>query len=771
MRYGEKAMTPAVTSVFRQLLRTLVVLAGIGFAPAWAATFTVDSPSDAVDIKPGDGVCQTAVGTCTLRAAIQESNKLAGADTIQLPADTYVITIPGTAGDASGNLDISDDVTIAGAGAQTTIVDGGGLDNVFSIVGIQKTVVISGVTIQNGSVSPATRIGGGIFSRSSNSLTLMDVVVRNNHAGQGAGIYNQGNLTLVRTVVEGNTALSQGGGISHSFGLLTVRDSTIRDNTAVSGGGILSMGQATIESSTVSGNFATNNDAMLNNGDAGGGIVNGGSLASSMTITNSTISGNRANGNYGGVYSANGDVNLSNVTVAGNVADADGDGFGSGGGLGLNFPNSATLTLRNSIVAGNQAADASPDCSSLIASALTSGGYNLIGNIASSTDCVFTPVTGDKVGTGASLIDAGLKSLSDYGGPTQTRALMLSSPAIDAGDPSGCSNGTTALTADQRGMARASDGGSGSARCDMGAYELLRPVANAGPDQRVSPGAAVALDGTNSTAPGSITAFAWTQLAGVSVSLNGADTSTPSFIAPSTAGVLQFQLSVTDNFGTTVTDTVDIVVNAPPSANAGADLTVSAGTPVGLDGSASTDSDGSIVAYSWVQTGGTAVSLNSANTATPSFTAPASADTLEFELTVTDNDGATASDRVTVTVSQPVPLPTTNIPPVAKASADKTVHPRSTVVLNGWRSYDPDGKIVAYRWEQTGGPRVRLWGAAWPWALFVAPHDDATLTFRLTVTDNKGATSTDSVTITVDGCAKRWYHFFFKSHRHRHECR
>lgn len=768
-------MTPAVTLVFRQFLRTLVVLAAIGFAPAWAATFTVNSTSDVVDFKPGDGVCETALGngTCTLRAAIQESNKLAGADIIQLPAGTYVIAIPGTTGDASGNLDISDDVTISGAGAQTTIVDGGGIDNVFSIVGIQKTIVVSGVTIQNGSVSPATRIGGGIFSRSSNSLTLTDVVVRNNHAGQGAGIYNQGNLTLVRTVVEGNVAGSQGGGISHSFGLLTVRESTIRDNTAVTGGGIFSMGPADVESSTVSGNLATNNDAMLNNGDAGGGIVNGGSLASSMTITNSTISGNRANGHYGGIYSANGDVSLNNVTVAGNVADADGDGFGSGGGLGLNSVNNATAMLRNSIVAGNQAADATPDCSSLITSALTSVGYNLIGDIGSPSACVFAPVTGDQVGAGASLIDAGLKSLSNYGGPTQTRALMLTSPAIDAGDPSGCSNGTTALTVDQRGMPRASDGGSGTARCDIGAYELLRPIANAGPDQRVNSGMVVSLNGSGSSAPGSISSYAWTQLAGATVSLNGADTVSPSFTAPSTSGVLQFQLSITDNFGTSATDTVDITVNAPPSANAGADQTVSTGSPVGLDGSASSDSDGSIVGYSWVQMSGTAVAINSPDTATPSFTAPASGGTLVFQLTVTDNDGATGSASVAVTVSDPVPTPSANIPPVAKASADRTVSPHSVVFLSGWESYDPDGKIVSYHWRQTSGPRVRLWGAHWPWAAFVAPRDEGSLTFQLTVTDDKGATSTDSVTITVDDCARRWYHFFFKRHRHRHghECR
>src|SRR5437867_11074046 len=82
--------------------------------PTRAATFNVNSTTDAVDATPGDGACATAGPTpvCTLRAAIQEANALRGADVINLPAGTYTLTIPGRGEDhaATGDLDINDTV-------------------------------------------------------------------------------------------------------------------------------------------------------------------------------------------------------------------------------------------------------------------------------------------------------------------------------------------------------------------------------------------------------------------------------------------------------------------------------------------------------------------------------------------------------------------------------------------------------------------------------------------------------------------------------------
>src|SRR5262245_31427452 len=140
-----------------------------------AKTFPVNSTTDAVDSIPGDGVCAAAGGACTLRAAIQEANALAGADTIIVPAGTYTLTIPGRGETAAGagDLDITDNLTINGAGSATTIIQACapspdtciGIDRVFHVdpnaAGIHAT--ISGVTIQNGTtqIVPFVLSNGG----------------------------------------------------------------------------------------------------------------------------------------------------------------------------------------------------------------------------------------------------------------------------------------------------------------------------------------------------------------------------------------------------------------------------------------------------------------------------------------------------------------------------------------------------------------------------------------------------------------------------------
>src|SRR5204863_9561279 len=138
----------------------------------------------------------------------QERNSLAGADTIVLPAGTYTITIrPGSnVTDSTGGFLIGDDLTIVGAGADVTFVDGGRLDNVFATRALSKTINISNLTIQNGNVN-AFRLGAGVFAQGTNNVTLTDVVVQNNLAGDGGGIYNSGTMALIRTAVQNNTAI------------------------------------------------------------------------------------------------------------------------------------------------------------------------------------------------------------------------------------------------------------------------------------------------------------------------------------------------------------------------------------------------------------------------------------------------------------------------------------------------------------------------------------------------------------------------------------
>ena len=165
-------------------------------------------------------------------------------------------------------------------------------------------------------------------------------------------------------------------------------------------------------------------------------------------MTDSTISGNNCTGivnRYGGTATVNG------CTVNGNTGSA---AYSVVGGI----VNSGTLSLKNTIVAGNSPSD--------VSGAFTSQTCNLIGNGTGSTGLT-NGVNGDKVGTAGSPIDPLLGPLQDNGGPTQTMALLAGSPAIDAG------NNSSAPAIDQRGTTRILDGnGDGTATIDIGAFEL-----------------------------------------------------------------------------------------------------------------------------------------------------------------------------------------------------------------------------------------------------------------------------------------------------------
>ena len=282
------------------------------------------------------------------------------------------------------------------------------------------------------------------------------------------------------------------------------------------------------------------------------------------------------------------------------------------------------------------------------------------------------------------------------------------------------------------------------------------PIANAGGAQTVEQGDNVSLNGSASADPdGSITGYSWQQVAGQTVSLNGAITAVASFVAPSVEleTELTFELTVIDNDGASNTTQVTILVssntNVAPVANAGSDQTVDIGDTVSLDGSASADSDGSITGYSWQQVAGQTVSLNGATTLVASFVAPSVAVSTEltFELTVTDNDGDSNIAQVTILVS-----PNTNVAPSASAGNDQTVDIGDAVSLDGSASADPDGSITDYSWQQVSGQPVSLTDATTAVASFVAPSVAVAtqLTFELTVTDNDGLSNTDVIVVSVN---------------------
>jgi hypothetical protein len=184
--------------------------------------------------------------------------------------------------------------------------------------------------------------------------------------------------------------------------------------------------------------------------------------------------------------------------------------------------------------------------------------------------------------------------------------------------------------------------------------------------------------------------------------------------------------------------------NQNPTANAGPDQIVRSGDLVTLSGSGS-DPDGDALAFSWTQSSGTSVSLSSAASATAQFTAPvvSSDTTLTFRLTVSDGKGGSAADDVVITVKP-------NQSPTADAGPDQTVGTSQTVKLAGSGS-DPDGDKLTYAWTQVSGTTVTLTGANSASATFTAPSTSGTLVFRLTVSDGRGGTAGDDVSINVTG--------------------
>jgi predicted outer membrane repeat protein len=463
--------------------RSVACAVAVGLAmvaiPCRAANFAVDRTDDA----PAATACTAGANDCSLRGAILAANALAAsaspeASDIALPAGTYALTqsssctyrLNGETFNRTStqvSLCINAEVDLVGDGAGTTVIDAGSLDGVI-FVSADAVVEIESVTIRKGSATQpgfagAGNLGGGVNNQG--TVTLTDVVVRDSTTNvYGGGIYSARSLTLVRSAVELNTASGHPTGQAGGAGIFldsgstaTISDSTIAGNTAEhSGGGIYAHNSSfVVFGSAIAGNTATFS--------TGGGIHLSETVI--MGLSNSTLSGNRARERGGALYtnSPRAQANLASVTITGNSAGTP-ILSGMGGGIG----GSAVVRLKDSILAGNTLQGPfpiGPDC--WASTAITSQGYNLI---QSTTGC---PIAGDMTGnlTG---VDPVLGPLADNGGPTETHALLGGSPAIDAGDPAGCTDHTgTLLLVDQTGEPRTADGdGDGRARCDIGSVEI-----------------------------------------------------------------------------------------------------------------------------------------------------------------------------------------------------------------------------------------------------------------------------------------------------------
>lgn len=273
------------------------------------------------------------------------------------------------------------------------------------------------------------------------------------------------------------------------------------------------------------------------------------------------------------------------------------------------------------------------------------------------------------------------------------------------------------------------------------------PVANAGADETITlPVNSVQVDGSASS--GNIVSYVWSEKSGpTTVGLSNAARITLNNLQ---AGVYNFILTVTDNNGATAQDSLTItvipIVNKAPVADAGASISLT--LPVNsttLDGSKSYDPDGTISSYKWSRISGPNMPATIGATAAILNLGGLVSGTYTYQLTVTDNDGASSSSQVKIIVTSAA-----NQAPVADAGANQSItSPVNSVTLNGSASSDPDGNIVSYNWVAVSGPgsiTISNSNTATPTVVGLVP---GAYVFELTVTDNKGATAKDQVSVTV----------------------
>ncbi|MEH2297956.1 MAG: DUF4347 domain-containing protein [Nostoc sp.] len=436
--------------------------------PGVLATFTVNNTEDTDDGNANNGIT-------TLREAINLANATPGDDTITF-GGVFTDKIPDVITLTSGQLNITNDITILGTGASKLTVSRKNASTIFEISGLATGVTIDGLAIARGSIKvnrnsilslANTSVSGNIAeSGISNSgiLGLTNTSVFGNTQG---GIYNGGTLSLTNSSVYGNTG---GSGIFNDrsmgkTGTLSLTNSSVSGNTANFGGGIYNQGGTLrLTNSTVSGNRA----------NSGGGIFNGndnGYSSGSATLTNSTISGNIALEDGGGIYNgysyvADNRLTLISTTINNNTADSDRNGTGNGGGVFSYLDSSINVNVSNTIIAGNFDNSTSGDINPDVRGGLIDSGNNLIGNKTGST--AFT--TSTLIGTSANPINPKLGLLQNNGGATLTHALLAGSPAINAGKNSLVPAG---ITTEQRGAGfnRIFNG-----VIDIGAYEVQPPT-------------------------------------------------------------------------------------------------------------------------------------------------------------------------------------------------------------------------------------------------------------------------------------------------------
>lgn len=419
----------------------LVLVMGAGRAEA-AQTLTVSNSSDA---DPG-----------SLRALVGSA---ADGDTVVIPAS---ITAPILL--TSGQIVIKRSITISGAGAGTTVIDGNNAHRSFDIAddgASHPEVTISDVTIRHGHQTGVPG-GGAALVEPFETLHLARVLLTANDTltgDAGGAVFDQGGtLTIDRSTISDNHSGGDAGGVfiedlSGGHGVARISDSTISGNTSPSGrfgGGISNGGVLTVERSTLSGNSA---------GRAGSGVATQ-SFADpgtgQLTLVDSTVVDNTSTTpgfEGGGIHiqvNTSAPVLLLNDTIAGNMG-APTDAMHAPNSVGGVSIDSGGTVMFNTIVAGNQGNPGRDNCDQF---------DEIVGdhNIEDENTCRFQS-PGNLVNT-----DPLLTQLTDNGGPTLTRQPIPNSPAIGAADATRCP------ATDQRGVPYFSPN-----PCDIGAVDTARP--------------------------------------------------------------------------------------------------------------------------------------------------------------------------------------------------------------------------------------------------------------------------------------------------------
>ena len=865
-----------------------------GLAVDIGAFETTDAPKTFIVTNLNDS------GPNSLRDAITQSNAFGGPNTVQFQSG-----LTGSIVLTSGQIPVTNSVTIPGPGAATLSVDGNNASGILFITGPSATdVSVSDLTLTHGKnnnaggaigssgnystnlsinnavLSGNTAVGRGGAIYNYGSLTIQNSTVSKNNSGdEGGGIYSSGPTNVQNTVVSGNNATDSGGGID-AHGSLTLLQSTVSNNVSASGGGGLYAGARyatdtiSIQNSTISGNLASRN---------GGGVLaynfynrQQPNISSSLTIQNSTItnnvasySGNGGGGSGGGVYVGgnNGLITVQNTVVSNNKST------GTGGGMSLNKPGSqsnidsstlanntsffynkystlgggglqlykGTLSVSNSTISGNNtnnqggginlfktaftlenstvseniASDSVGGggvfCS--LYSSMTASNCTLVGNVAvhgyggginvsygkrggrpslrnshnspilrkgpprnGSVTLQSTIVAGNRAATnpdvngtfpldfslvqtpgnatltnitpGSNLLNQTplLGPLQNNGGPTLTHAILAASPGIGKG------SNPNNQAFDQRGAGfpRVS---AGSAAPDIGAVENEAPIANAGGPYTINEGAGLTLDGSKSSDPeGDPLTYSWDingdgtfgDATGVNPTLTPAQLLLLGIGAQ--PGTFNVKVQVSDGVHTVTSAAVLLTVLdvAPAVAITGAPASSPEGTAISLtptvtDLSAAVTAAGFTYAWNVTKNGAAFASGSTQNfTFTPDDNAA-----YVVGLSVTDEFGLTGTDSKNIAVTNVAPVTAINAAP-ANSSAGTLINLTSTVT--DVSTVDTTVGFT-YAWSVTKNGAAFASGTTQNYSF--TPDTAGTYVVSLTATDKDGGSSSASSTINV----------------------